>query len=481
MQRNNGETPSGYGRIPEPDFSYTRHRLLNTLFFSASDAVALGLALTTVALIQDWQHGAVLIPVWSAFLIPVWLVGAALIGLTPSQGLGSVEELRRMTILLPIVYVSWGAAIFLSGKGQTIGWPYFLLPLAFSAVSIPYFRICLKRLLIRCGQWAVPTAVYGVGETGEQVMALLRSEKGLGYNPIVAYDDDAATWGEQRAGVGVLGSTELVMPHAAVAVMVTADIPRDRQTELLEGPLMGYHSVMVVPELIGAPSMHVQTRNLSGVLGLKIQQNLAKPSARMLKRGLDVSIVLLTSPLWVPLCAIIALCVWLEDYSSPIFRQERIGQNGERFNTLKFRTMVPNAEEALDEVLQENETLRQEWEENYKIENDPRVTRMGTFLRRLSLDEIPQLVNVLRGEMSLVGPRPLPSYHHVELSDRTRDLRERVPPGLTGMWQVVGRSETGTAGMEKWDPFYVRNWSPWLDAVIIVRTLRTVVAGKGAY
>jgi len=477
----NGQSSSDRDRIPEPDFSCARHRLLNTLAFSVSDATALGLALLTTAVTQYWQDGTVLMPAWSLLLIPAWLMGGTLMGLLPSQGLGSVEELRRTAKLLLVVYSGWIAAFVLGGQGQQFSWLTFLLPPTLSAVSIPYFRICLKRILIRCGRWAIPTAVYGAGETGERVLALLRIEEGLGYDPIVAFDDDEATWGEQKAGVRVMGSAELVMPHAAVAIMVAADIPRARQTELLEGPLMHYQSVLVVPDLLKTPAMQVQVRNLSGVLGLKIQRNLTKPGVRALKRGLDISLTLVTSPLWVPLHALIALCVWLEDYSSPFFRQQRIGRDGEPFDILKFRTMAQDAEEVLDEVLQENESLRREWKQSYKLENDPRITQVGAILRRFSLDEIPQLINVLRGEMSLVGPRPLPAYHHTELSNRTRDLRERVRPGLTGMWQVVGRSDTGTAGMEKWDPYYVRNWSPWLDAVIIVRTLRAVVGGKGAY
>ena len=143
--------------------------------------------------------------------------------------------------------------------------------------------------------------------------------------------------------------------------------------------------------------------------------------------------------------------------------------------------MIPNAEAMLRKKLAEDADLRREWEANYKLKNDPRITRVGAILRKTSLDELPQLINVLRGEMSLVGPRPLPYYHHQELNQQTKSLRERVRPGLTGLWQVSGRSDAGTAGMQRWDTYYVRNWSVWLDIVILVRTIQTVIKGGGAY
>jgi lipopolysaccharide/colanic/teichoic acid biosynthesis glycosyltransferase len=143
--------------------------------------------------------------------------------------------------------------------------------------------------------------------------------------------------------------------------------------------------------------------------------------------------------------------------------------------------MHPDAEGILQSRLEDDPELRREWQTNFKLRRDPRITRVGAFLRRTSLDELPQLVNVLRGEMALVGPRPLPAYHYEELPERVRKLRDRVRPGVTGLWQVSGRSEAGHAGMSRWDAYYVRNWSVWLDIVIFVRTIRTVVTGHGAF
>ena len=146
----------------------------------------------------------------------------------------------------------------------------------------------------------------------------------------------------------------------------------------------------------------------------------------------------------------------------------------------KFRTMVKNAQEVLEKKLTQDPKLKSEWEESFKLRRDPRITWIGKFLRRTSIDELPQLFNVLRGEMSLVGPRPVPSYHNEELTEKVRKLRDHVRPGMTGLWQVSGRSELGNAGMLRWDPYYVRNWSIWLDVVILIRTFRAVVFRRGA-
>jgi Undecaprenyl-phosphate galactose phosphotransferase WbaP len=266
-----------------------------------------------------------------------------------------------------------------------------------------------------------------------------------------------------------------------VAILALPNIGRQRQLELLEGPLSHYRKVLVIPDLLEAPSLWIRPRDLNGILGLEITSNLTHPMAQIIKRLADILFVYITLPLWLPISAILFAAIWIEDRCNPFFLQTRIGQDGKTFRTWKFRTMVPNAEEVLRKSLLEDDAMRLEWETTYKLRNDPRITKVGKFLRRSSLDELPQIINVLRGEMSLVGPRPLPQYHHLELPARVRDLRQRVLPGLTGLWQVSGRSDIGTEGMEQHDPYYVRNWSMWLDLVVLARTLRTVASRSGAY
>ena len=303
----------------------------------------------------------------------------------------------------------------------------------------------------------------------------------MGYNPAVVFDDDSALWGIRVDGVRVAGGTQLVRRDVPVAVLAMPSMTKERLVELTDGPLSHYNKVLIIPNLLDVPSLWVRARDIGGILGLEMTSNLLNPIARILKRTFDLSFAVLTAPVWVSLVSAAALLVWLEDRSSPFFRQEREGLFGRPFYAWKLRTMVCDAEDVLKRKLDEDADLRTEWETFHKLRNDPRITRSGRILRRLSLDELPQMFNVLRGEMSLVGPRPLPDYHIERLDPRIVSIRSRVRPGITGLWQVSGRSDVNTEGMERFDGYYVRNWSPWLDAVIVVRTFRAVLRGSGAY
>jgi lipopolysaccharide/colanic/teichoic acid biosynthesis glycosyltransferase len=183
-----------------------------------------------------------------------------------------------------------------------------------------------------------------------------------------------------------------------------------------------------------------------------------------------------------PLVGLSALCVKIISPGPAFFCQEREGQHGKRIKVWKLRTMYPNAEAKLEEFLEQHPTEQAAWTEYYKLKQDPRVLPgLGWLLRRYSLDELPQLWNVLRGEMSLVGPRPFPYYHLNSFSPAFRDLRASVLPGITGLWQVSGRSDGNVNIQELEDTYYIRNWSLWLDVYILLRTIYSVLSPRGAY
>jgi Undecaprenyl-phosphate galactose phosphotransferase WbaP len=163
-----------------------------------------------------------------------------------------------------------------------------------------------------------------------------------------------------------------------------------------------------------------------------------------------------------------------------MYRQERIGKGGKKFSIWKFRTMVEDADEILRHYLEKHPELSREWNETHKLKNDPRVTVIGKFLRRFSMDEYPQLLNVLQGDMSLVGPRPIVD-EEVTYYQQSFQLYKRVKPGLTGLWQVSGRNDTSYDQRVRLDLYYVNNWSVWLDILILAKTVKAVLVGKGAY
>ncbi|WP_189100832.1 exopolysaccharide biosynthesis polyprenyl glycosylphosphotransferase [Deinococcus knuensis] len=460
--------------------AYARRRVLNILCLLAGNAVTWTLtALIVNAAARQLGWAAVSTTNWQVLFVlhSLLLFGAKLL---PGWGLGIVAELRYNTQIAALIAMSFAVASWsqVHGlRGPTLG-----VTLAVTLILLAVIvRAAVKHALLRAGRWGVPVVVYGAAATGERVIRALLEEPGLGYHPAGLYDDNPARQGQQVAGVPVAGTTVDWTLEAPIAILAMPGAGRGRSVELLDGPLSVYRNVIVIPDLFDVQSLWARTRDLGGILGIDINYQLADPVARRTKRAIDLLAVLLTSPLWAPLCLLLALLIWLEDRADPLFLQPRLGLGGETFSTWKFRTMVPDAEAVLQRRLAEDPALKAEWEANFKLRRDPRITRVGAFLRKTSLDELPQLVNVLRGEMALVGPRPLPKYHYDLLPAPVQHLRREVRPGMTGLWQVSGRSDAGNDGMIQHDPYYVRNWSVWLDAVILLRTFRAVIRSSGAY
>lgn len=457
------------------------HRFQNAFVLAVGDICALGIALLLASGLRFWVLQETFDIKWGAFVAVAWLVGAALSNLLPGWGLGAVEELKRIISLLATVFGLLAVILFFSKVAEDVSRLTFGLSFLVATITVPLMRVRLKRALIALNAWGVPSVVYGAGNTGRQVLGILKQEKGFGYNPVGIFDDDTMLHNKMVSGVPVLGPTDHVSTVAPVAILAMPSLTPDCVAKLVDGPLSHYSKVLIIPNLQEVPSLWVRPRDLGGILGLEITSNLYDPVAGFLKRAFDLFLTFSTAIFWAPLTVLLAFIVWLGDFQNPFYAQVRNGKDGKEFRAWKIRTMVVNAEEVLKEQLRTDEALRIEWELYHKLRHDPRITRVGSILRRLSLDEIPQLLNVLRGEMSLVGPRPLPAYHTEELSERVVDIRQRVRPGLTGMWQVSGRSELGNDGLERYDAYYVRNWSLWLDLIILVRTIRIVLKGTGAY
>jgi lipopolysaccharide/colanic/teichoic acid biosynthesis glycosyltransferase len=218
----------------------------------------------------------------------------------------------------------------------------------------------------------------------------------------------------------------------------------------------------------------------SGLAGALEFPKLALPRFRRIKRFFDISAALFLAPFALILAAVTAVLILLESGRPVFFVHERIGRGSRRFRLWKFRTMVVNGAEVLERHFEENPDRLIEWQHNRKLRNDPRVTRVGRILRRSSLDELPQLWNVLRGDMSLVGPRPIVQAE-VPLYGSAYRLYSLTSPGLTGLWQVSGRNDTSYRRRIELDSAYVRRWSPTLDLRLMFKTVRVVLSGKGAY
>jgi Undecaprenyl-phosphate galactose phosphotransferase WbaP len=236
-------------------------------------------------------------------------------------------------------------------------------------------------------------------------------------------------------------------------------------------------NIYVVPQLWGLPMMNLQVDGFlrERVMMLKLSNNLAKPWNGWLKRGFDLFLGTALTLIALPICMIVAILVKLESKGPALFVQERLGYRGRNFLCLKFRTMRVDGDKVLAKYLKSNRQAMDEWQKYAKLRgHDPRFTRLGGFLRRWSLDEIPQLFNVLKGEMSLVGPRP---YLPHELDRIGIDLHTiaSARPGMTGFWQVSGRNQLTLEDRVKLEAWYVRNWTPWLDGIVFAKTFRVVL------
>ncbi|MGA0334274.1 MAG: exopolysaccharide biosynthesis polyprenyl glycosylphosphotransferase [Kiritimatiellia bacterium] len=455
--------------------------LLNTLSFVSGDLLAMAWAFYLAGLIRELFKGGHMTPAWAWFVSGFWVILSIGMKLTPGWGLGVVESIRRTYLLLITFFAGTSVAIFLSKTGDLNSRMTVTLAFVLAAILIPFIRTGVKRLLIRYQLWGMQVVIYGHREKIIDLLKLLGESRGIGYVPVGVFL--AVPSGDRDLdGVPVLSMDEDPYPYANGAILLEPSTMREVRPEFSEHVSLNYRTTLIVPEFhTHAPTLWITPRDLGGVAGLEISTNLLDPWSRLLKQLSETFIVLLLFPFCLVVFLFVSLLIFLSDFHNPFFLQTRIGMRGEPFRMWKFRTMRPDAESILQRKLDQDAQFRSEWEKDFKTRNDPRVTWIGKFLRRSSLDELPQIINVLKGQMALIGPRPLPAYHDAELPESVQDLRRRVRPGMTGLWQVSGRSDAGNDGIIRWDSYYVRNWSIWLDIVILVRSVNAVLNKKGAY
>jgi Undecaprenyl-phosphate galactose phosphotransferase WbaP len=235
-----------------------------------------------------------------------------------------------------------------------------------------------------------------------------------------------------------------------------------------------------VPDYIGMTSIWISVRDFDGILGLYTSQRLLKKSNVAVKRVIDVALCLIGGLILSPFLLLACLLIKLDSRGPAFYGHGRLGLNGEPFVAWKFRTMVRDSDAALEKILASDPEKRLEWEANHKLRDDPRITRMGRFLRRTSLDELPQIWNVIKGEMSLIGPRPIVEAEVPKYGIHYK-LFSSVKPGMSGLWQVSGRSDIDYAERVALDVYYIQSWSLWLDIHILFRTVAVVLWGRGAY
>lgn len=452
----------------------------------ASDALLGILVWQSASLIQEiWGRGelSVLAIVSVVPSVVVWLSVRAFMGLYPGCGLDAVECLRRhvYSVFLALAVLSISVTGFQVGDALS----RLLMTLVFCGLLIagPFVRSLMQRVLKEIGLWGKPVVVLSYKDSGQGVVERLRENWHLGYDPVAVFefqlDSDADRVDDDRDEAFAAVARDADERGVNTTIFAMPYTRREQLARLVKLASVHFKHVMIIPNLNGVTNSAVVARNLAGTFAVEIKYNLLDPWALRTKRVLDLCLTAVGGILVLPLLVVLASLVYLESGGSIFYRDLRMGRDGKLFPCIKFRTMVPDAEELLRRLLEDDAELRKEYYRYHKLRKDPRVTRIGRFLRKTSLDELPQLWNVLKGQMSLVGPRPYLPRESADIGASQGEIL-RVPPGITGPWQVAGRSQTAFEDRVQMDVYYVRDWSVWLDLVILARTLGTVLLRRGA-
>jgi Undecaprenyl-phosphate galactose phosphotransferase WbaP len=464
-----------------------RRQRLVVLALILSDA-ALAFVVWGVALAVHGAFGrGPLTEIAAASILPstvVWLGLRALVGLYPGYGLDQVEELRRQTYAVAATLAITTTFALALKVGDSLSRLLLISSFLGLALLAPFARHLVKRWVARAGLWGKPVAILGADRTAAHVLRALRREWELGFRPVAVFDDRRVAEGELEGvpyGGAVAAAGGWAGDHGVdTAILAVPGAHGARLTEFVDWASASFRSVIIIPDLGGITNSVVVARDLAGTFGVEIKHNLLNPWSMRVKRALDLLTVGAGGLLISPLLLAVAVLIRVDSPGPAFYSQRRLGAGERYFRCWKFRTMRLDAERALEECLSDDPDLRAEWEKDHKLRNDPRITKIGRFLRETSLDELPQLWNVLRGEMSLVGPRPIVDAEVPKYSEMY-ELYKRVTPGISGLWQVSGRSDTSYDYRVALDAYYVRNWSVWLDLVILARTVGSVISRRGAH
>lgn len=396
------------------------------------------------------------------------------------------DELRNTLMTLLAMMLIEAAIMFMTQ------WPFsrsaFLLTWAAAFVLVPTGRVLAKKTMMRLGIWQREIVLIGDDQSTIAAWKALRSDKLLGYKlacvvsssprPHGAWQDATQQYISFDSAGQWLGATQ-----GRLVIVALDSQPGSNFCDTVIRQLSATQSeYLVIPSSTGLPMYGLEVQHMFShdTLILHAFNRSAQLPARITKRLFDIagsaSLLLLLSP------ALLWLAWRVSQSGRPIiFSHSRVGMSRKPIPCLKFRTMVPNAQEVLQELLASDPAAREEWEREFKLKNDPRITDIGHFLRRSSLDELPQLWSVLKGDMSLVGPRPVITEELDKYYGANAEYYAQVRPGMTGLWQVSGRNDVDYATRVALDVWYVRNWSLWYDIAILFKTISVVLKRDGAY
>ena len=392
----------------------------------------------------------------------------------PGLGINRIEDLKRSTLSIAGSYVILFAYLGWSRSAEEYSRFVLFVSMCLSFLIVPGVRNLFKYVSRKCNCFSQPLVIAGAGEHGKILAKRLIGDWYFNVR-IAGFLDDNLT-GDRI--LGKLSDAEKISEQYGINYLIMC-LPEEEQRKYLRSLLKIFSHILLVPStgLYTVCSSYPISiaRNWAFEVGNKLQMKLYRFEKNILEFCLAFTIL----PLLFPFCILIACLVKLTSPGPVFYRAKRLGMNGKTITVLKFRTMYKNADGVLEKILDKNPELKKEWDEYFKLKNDPRITPLGKFLRKTSLDELPQFINVLRGEMAVIGPRPI-------IDDERKYYGEdfhvfsMVKPGITGLWQISGRSDVDYDTRVQMDIYYVANWSIWLDYYIFLHTFIAVLFRRGA-
>jgi len=362
---------------------------------------------------------------------------------------------------------------------------WWLLVWLAAVVMVVVGRALTRELLKQLGLWIRPTIIIGLGPNAADAAIALQSEPRMGFQVAGYVDVDHPQLQLTLDGHKLQNAEQLqaLADQPGIQWVIALEHSQSEQREhwLRTLAQWGATDISVIPAMRGVPLYGTDMSHFFSheVALLRVRNNLRRWPARLTKRLFDLTVAALLLLLLSPVMLIIAIALKLEG-GAVLFAHTRVGKNGKAFRCYKFRSMVNQAEEKLQNLLQQNPQLKEEWDKERKLKDDPRISALGAFLRRNSLDELPQLFNVLQSQMSLVGPRPI-VREELQKYGLEKSYYLMVRPGMTGLWQVSGRNDVDYETRVYLDAWYVKNWSLWYDLAILFKTMKVVLWRNGAY
>jgi Undecaprenyl-phosphate galactose phosphotransferase WbaP len=470
--------------IQWPRVVTTRPRLSASVILIADLVTLTACIMATVFLRQVFNGDYELSLYWRLWpLLGLFALVYAMFGLYPGLGTSTIAEVRKLSSATTVVFLVISALSFVLRDANEYSRLVFLLGWLVSLFLVPAARSLTRNFFGRKSWWGYPVVVFGTGAMADKIVRKLLDNPTFGLRPAAVFDH-AGLGGTTIQGVPVLHGFDraaLIASRLGIsrAIIAAPSAHISQVLKLIESHANVFSHVIIVPDLIGLSSLGIETRDVCRMLGLELRRSLLLPGPRLMKRVTDLVLALAIGTVCLPLFALIAALIKLDSRGPVFYAHRRLGHRTP-FDVWKFRTMATDGARILAQYFQNHPEQLDEWRQVQKLRDDPRLTRAGRILRKTSLDELPQLWNVIRGEMSLVGPRPIVADEVARYGD-SFELYRQVPPGLTGLWQVSGRNNTSYEERVELDTYYVRNWSPWMDAYLLVRTITVVLRRQGAY